>query len=401
MANNLDAMYPEYWSKRTQNKLRDTNISRVITSSEEKANLSNGDKVNRPYTSDATIGSIGLNTGTYSPTDVTSTQEYLTIDTWNFASQKYTKSQMKQLKYKPVEVNDQIDRNAYQLGLHMDRTVLGQYTNAGVNTTTVNYTKTTIYDGVAECARTLRGRGNASNKEKYLVVDDYITTLIQTSNAARETMLGDKVTKGGFGFNRVYGGLSIYESPSALTWTGEFVFAANAAEGETIVIDGVIFTFNATPSGAGSVDIGASAAATIDNLVTLINDPLTTTATGIALSAADAAKFQDLGQTLISAADGTTTLDLTSIKGRVPLSYTLADTGSGMQNMVLHCLAGEMGNIDLVTQIDIETEFKKGISGFQGTEIVTDVLWGLKTFQEGANRMTDFRVTTQDDSLAS
>lgn len=401
MANTLDAMKPTYWSKRIQEHLRHRNIARVICSSEEQARLFNGKTVNRPYTSRSTIQDVTLGTGTYSTNAVVATNESLTVNAWKAAAQRFTKDEYIQMMNAPLVVNDVIDDNAYQLNRALDRSILGEYSNANNSTTAAAYTKTDIYDGLAEAHRALRNVGVEQSKPWFIVVDDYITKLIQTSNAGRETVLGDEKTKMGFGFTEKYAGFQVYESPEALTWTGEFALATNPTANDTITIDGVVFTFVASPATAGQVDIGASAAATVDNLVTLINDPGTTTATGIALSAADQLKFQNLGQTLISAADGTTTLDLTSTKGRITLAQSLTASGDGLQNAVLHCLGGKIGSIDLVVQSDIETEVKSEIAGFLGKEYVTDMLYGYKTFTEGANRLVDFQVTTQSDDLTA
>lgn len=58
---------------------------------------------------------------------------------------------------------------------------------------------------------------------------------------------------------------------------------------QTITIGGVVFTtVTAIGTTAGNVLLGADQAATLANLVTLINAPSTTTSTGVALSAANA-----------------------------------------------------------------------------------------------------------------
>lgn len=62
-----------------------------------------------------------------------------------------------------------------------------------------------------------------------------------------------------------------------------------AVDTQTITIGGVVFTTVALiGTTAGNVLMGANQAATLANLVTLINAPETTTTTGVALSAADA-----------------------------------------------------------------------------------------------------------------
>ena len=62
-----------------------------------------------------------------------------------------------------------------------------------------------------------------------------------------------------------------------------------AIDTQTITIGGVVFTtVNPIGTTAGNVLLGANKEATLANLATLINDPVTSTATGVKLSANDA-----------------------------------------------------------------------------------------------------------------
>ena len=95
-----------------------------------------------------------------------------------------------------------------------------------------------------------------------------------------------------------------------------------AVNTQTIVIGGITFTtVDTIGTTAGNVLIGANYAATLTNLATLINDPTTTTATGVALSQADAFKLQNfLGITAVAT---TTTVTITSsTKADVVVSET-------------------------------------------------------------------------------
>lgn len=400
MANDFDAMKPTYWSKRVQSLLRTRTWARTITSAEERGNLSNGLTVNRPRPADVTFESLTFGDGSYTRVDRTHTQESLTINNWDAVTLTYTKDQMVQMANFPSRVNEDIDRAAFRLNINLERAIAGEYASAGTNTTAAIYTKADIYDGLAEAHGELRGAGVESDRDWYILGDSNLTTLIQQSNAGRETVLGDERTKMGFGFSEKYAGFRVYEANNSLTWTGNINIATNPTANDTVVIDGVTFTFVASPSAAGDVDIAGTAAGTVDNLVALINDPTTTTAGGVALSTANAAKFQTLGQTLISATDNTTSIALTSTKGRITLSETFTAAGDNVSDMVLHCLGGRLGNIDLVLQRDIVTEIKD-VSGALKKDYVSDFMYGIKTFAEGAERMIDFRVRTAADTATS
>ena len=402
MANTLTAAKPTYWSKRYQANLQARNIARSITSFKEEANLSSGKTVDRPYFSRAVIADLTMGVATFTSSTVTATSDTLTVNKWKAAAQKFTKDEMKQVLRFPDVVNKLIDDSAWRLNQYVDRSVFGEYENAAYNTTATAYTKDTIYDGLGEAHKTLRAAGVEQSTPWFAVLDPDATQLIQNSQGGRETMLGDKEQKYGFGFNREYAGFRVYESAQALTWTGNINIATKPTDGDTVVIDGVTFTFKTTlGTAAGNVAIGANAAAAVDNLVALINAPGTTTAAGVALAAADQKKFlDDSSEALISAVDNTTSIALTSIKGRITLAETFTANGDNVSDCVLHCLVGQNGCIDTVFQSDIETELKD-VSGALAKEYVTDVMWGVKTFNEGTLRMADFRITTQADSASA
>jgi len=194
----------------------------------------------------------------------------------------------------------------------------------------------------------------------------------------------------------------MYESAQALTMTANLMMATNPTDTNYVIIDGVTFTFVDTiGTAAGNVHIGANAAATIDNLVELINAPDTTNANCVALSAADQLKFVDESSiALVSAADNATYATLTSTKGRISLSEVFTAAGNGIEDAVLHMLAGQFGNIDTVFQSDLETTVNPNPNRTLSKDYVTDLLWGVKTFKEGADRMVDFQVKTMEDTTA-
>lgn len=91
---------------------------------------------------------------------------------------------------------------------------------------------------------------------------------------------------------------------------------------QTITINGVVFTsVNSIGSTPGNFLIGADAAASLANLTALINDPLTTSSTQVALSAADAEKISDF----LALSASTTATVMTVTSSRVE-SLTVSET---------------------------------------------------------------------------
>lgn len=77
---------------------------------------------------------------------------------------------------------------------------------------------------------------------------------------------GEVVTVGSVTYTMVD---ALSETKASSTLTSD---ATNVAEGETVTIDGITYTFRASPVNPYDVDIGASAAVSLDNLKAAIND---------------------------------------------------------------------------------------------------------------------------------
>lgn len=405
MTNTVDVMKPTYWSDRFQTNLRVKNISREITSNEEQSNLFDGKTVNRPTVSRGVIGNVGAD-GSFSPNAVTSTQESLTVDNHQYAAFTITDAEAIQIKNSPRLVNEMIDDGSYQLNLALDRSIFGEYVNSdAANTVTPAVTAgrfDNAFNSIQSAHAALRNAGVEQNKEWYLLLDATGTEDIQREIGARVTQLGDKEQANGFGYFADFAGFKVREANQSLTWTGEVTLGANPSNGDTLVIDGVTFTFVTTiGTTAGNVLIGASADATSINLAALINAPTATTAQGVALSTADALKFIDeSAQAVITAVAGTGKADLTSVKGRITVTETFTSGSNGVVSCYLHCPFGKKGAIDLVVQKDIATEMSRMVGSLKlATVYATHFLWGKKMFTEGAKRSGVLNILTQANTI--
>jgi len=88
-------------------------------------------------------------------------------------------------------------------------------------------------------------------------------------------------------------GVDFYES-NDLPFSVALEMATAPTAGDTLVIKGVTFTFvSSIGTTPGNVLIGANVAASQANILALINNPGTTTATGVALSNEDAKMFEN------------------------------------------------------------------------------------------------------------
>ena len=142
-------------------------------------------------------------------------------------------------------------------------------------------------------------------------------------------------------------------------------------------------------STAGQVLIGGSADAARANLAALINAPATTTAQGVALSAANVIKIQDTLR--LSATNDNTANTMTVIgigSGRLAVSETFTDGTDTWTKTFIHAYFGKKGAIDVVIQDKVDMEMRDEPKQ-RATNILSDVLYGVKTFNDGAQQFLD------------
>ena len=118
-------------------------------------------------------------------------------------------------------------------------------------------------------------KANVFSENKFGAVSPEFEEIVSLYYGAKVTDLGDNVAQNGY-FKKI-SGYMLY-STNNLTNTAVLSLATQPTADDTVVIQGVTFTFVASPTAAGDVDIGASVDATRANLAALINAPSTTTA---------------------------------------------------------------------------------------------------------------------------
>jgi len=391
MTNDLSKFTPEYWSRRTQVLLRKMLVGRKIANTEEQSLLRDGDVVHRPYSSDPYV--VDYTKGTaIDIQDIDTTDEFLTVNQSKVVPVYVDDDDVKQNKYNTA--NQLIDRSAHMLARDIDSAVLAQVTNAsldiddgdigGTSGASISLTTSNVSNVFGTVMAELATNNVERDRPWYLVIDPVMTNTIMQSFVNNGFNTADATLKNGF-LGELFG-FQIFISNS-LKSTVSLGMATNPSEGDTVVINGVTFTFNATPSGAGSVDIGANAAASVDNLVAAINDSGTAGTTYIQLSNANRAK---LSNNQVVATDATTSITLTAA-GRMTLSETLTAAGDVFGTQTVLAMAGRMGAVDLVMQIEPTVNIKD-VQDKLGKNYLTHSLYGVKTFNEGAERMCEINI---------
>lgn len=209
------------------------------------------------------------------------------------------------------------------------------------------------------------------------------------SLSGRETSDGDMVGKNGY--MSKYFSFDNYVTTNGY-WTGVFSMATQPTDGDTVVINGVTFTFKTTlGSTAGNVLIGGSADVARANLAALINTPGTTTINGVALSEDDQDKLRNMTATNDNAAN-TMTLAAEGY-GYVVVSETLTDGTDTWTSEISHQMFGQKGATDLVMQKEVGVQISDIPKQF-GKYIKPRALYGVKTFTEGANALVNVKINS-------
>lgn len=256
----------------------------------------------------------------------------------------------------------------------------GDLTTTASTGTPITLSSTTVPQMVTRMPAKLRFKNNQEIiTNMVFVVDSY------GASDVAQYLLGKNIDLAGFVFKNGYTGdisnAQLYVSEN-LTGTVVLTTTSTFSDGETVTLNGVVFTMK-TVLGvtAGNVLIGANAAASLTNLTALINAPGTTTANGVALSAADQLSVTDTYKFAATTTATAMTVNGTG-SGRITASETAANASLVSY---INAYFGKKGAIDLVVQ-DLSAVDMRITTDRRGTNVFTSYLAGLKTFADGAKK---------------
>lgn len=286
---------------------------------------------------------------------------------------------------------------AHKTATYVDADILFETTNAfakfdnGDLTTLVSsgtpitMSSTTVPQLVSRAPAKLK-RNNQVLTDLCWVADSYMASDFIQYLLGKNINYVESVFKNGFA--GPIGSAELYVSEnltgtSILTGTGTF------SDGEVIIVGGTTFTMKTTlstgPAVAGEVLIGANLAASLTNLTAAINAPGTTSATFTALATADQINLQD--NLRLSATTTSTVATLIGKgSGRLIVSETAAN--ASFTANYIHSYFGKKGAIDVVIQDQVDMEMRDEPKQ-RATNILSDTLYGVKTFTDGAQQFLD------------
>ena len=265
----------------------------------------------------------------------------------------------------------------------------GDLTGTTSTGTPITLSATTVPQMTSRMGAKLRFRNNQEvMTNMVLVVDSYAASDIT------QYLLGKNIDLAGYVFKNGYTGdisnAQMYISEN-LTGTATLVYTGNTVNTETVTIGGVVFTA-VTTIGATPGNVLASAADSttfITNVAALINAPGTTTANGVALSAANQLIIQDVLKLTATATSSTVLTIVGTGSGRLILAE--GQTNATWATNFISAYFGKKGAIDLVIQ-DLSPVDMRITTDRRGTNVFSSYLAGIKTFSDGAKKFLNVKI---------
>jgi len=386
----------EYRSMRIQRLLKKSLVSREIANMEERATLTNGYKVHRPYHSDIKVNSYTKGTAV-TPQDITATDEYLTVDQTKEATVYVDAIDVIQNKYDTA--NQLTDRISYALKRDIDGAFLAQVANAtytmddadmgGSSGTAITVITSNIVKLFALAEAKMNQNNIEDTKPRYAVVTPLVKAVVQQSLIFNGFKKADDGLDGMFlgnGFMGRYMNFNIYSSNNVLHTIVLTSTAAPTAT-NTVVVAGVTFTFVSTiGSTAGNV-LFTDEATSLDNLALALNAGSGAGTNYVEVSAANRLTLNQAG--VAATSDSTHTVTITS---QWPITTSETHAAATFGTAYAQCLFGQMNSIDMVIQQDVIVQQNK-VADKTGYNYLCYDLYGIKMFtRDGANRNMKVKV---------
>lgn len=376
-----------------------TTVFRALASFDEQATLAVGNIVDRPYRSNVVVEDYVKGTAATAQ-DLTATSDTLTINVQKTILMYVDDVDKIQNKWDAVTV--WAEEAGKRIAIAQDAYFLYEAINAadtiddgdlgGTDGNPFTQTVSNIVSTIAKINRKLDANNvDMERQNRFWALSPQVYDVLWQYIAGKESLLGDKT--GEYGHVGRFGGLELFLTNN-LTASAVATPAACPTANDTITIGGVVFTFVDTISTtAGNVLANSGTVAqVITRLTTLINAPGTTTANGVAFTGADLRTVQ-----MMVAVDGTTKITVYQRGGSF---LTVASSAGNIvwSKKIQHCLAGVKKSIDMVVQLEPELGKDSMAStvsaGKRGMNVMPLTVFGLKTFNQGANQILDVQVNS-------
>lgn len=403
MANTLSDGFKTVWAREYETVFYKMNVAKQICDLSFKSDLAKGNVLKRVYRSDQSGNLQEYTRGTaIDINDVTDTSESLTVSS-EYADGIYRDD------FDAIQSNyDFATSYAKDIAVYasnqLDADVLGEWDQAtssvddgdlgGTDDNGISLATSNVLKVFAAAKRKLK-KLNVPATDLFGVISPEMEQVLIEYGAGRDTSMGDNYNQGGK-IMRFYD-FDLYVS-NQLGTSAVLAQATDFTAGDTVVINGVTFTAQTTiGTTAGNFLVGTNADTSRAVLTAFINAPSTTSASQVALTAANQRKLRNCTATNDNAAN-TMTLDYKGL-GVLEVSETLTDSTDGWTSakQKQHCLFGRKGAITCVVQKDPMPQTKE-VSDKLGKNILVGMLYGWKTYADGAKQLVDVQIDSSSYS---
>lgn len=398
-------------------------VYQVLADSRLEADLAKGQTVSRSYASDVVVNDMGAD-GSYVVQAITDNAETLVVNKEKEASiyikdldllQSHLPTKQKYGRKLGNAMINQIDADvlgaAYAgAGSTIDDGDLGGTAGngAGISATNIATVFTlamqklqlnnVVYDPNAKFSGMKMEQPEGM---PIAIISPEVLTFVKLYLGGKDSLLGDSVSKNGY--RGPFMEFELFVS-NALAWTGELALATIPTAGDTITINGVVFTAAAdgAAANAGEFSIQTTNDLAAAELVKAINGTGTPGAdTYIDLSTANRAKMKNITASYDAS---TNILSVTAYgKGTVVVSETLTPTGDvwTTTKQKLHCIFGLSKSVSLVIQKNPSLTQRPSPQARIGDDFISWAAYGIKVFQDQAPQIVDVAVDSHSFTAPS
>lgn len=387
----FDALIKEVWEPSLQKELEKAIVAKEIT--QYTAEADGYDTINKPYISRHFAQSYTPGSSFTAQTK-SSTNESLSIN---------------QIKVVPVSIDlvefiqsgysfeDELGKEfAIDLMRKMDADVLSEYDNAtndvddgdigGSSGTSITISETNCYKVFTAAQKKLIKENAYLAGSMFAVINPTFHEKLVNLGMLKDSNLGDMLWQNGRVGN--VAGFDVYVSNN-LSFTARWTPANNPTANDTISINGVTLTFVASTSAAGEVQIAGSTALTLDNLVTALNAPGTTTANVFTALSQDNQRLLEG----IVATDGTTYLGIEHVGGG-EVDVAGSDSNDVWSVQTVHNLFGQKGATRLAAQRTPRIGFNQIQDQLEGSGYLHAYdIYGFKTWARNLPKLVDVNIS--------
>jgi hypothetical protein len=399
MANNVTAQFPEIWDDKIQETFYNNNVARNIVESVPGAINNKGDTLHRVKRTEQTEAfAVTDRYADVSQYDVVRTDESLSINSEYVVS--FRMASKDNFQASPKLIADEAENQAQILSDQIDSDVLGEIFNAastvdagnvgGSAGAGITLTEANVYK-IPNAVTKKFQRLNVNNGMMRAVVSPDYMEIRNNSVTSRVTELGDKAVIRPY--KGEYGGYDHYVS-NLIAGSAVITWGATPTDGDIIVLEGQTFTAKTTlGSTAGNFAIGANAAAAKLAFETLVNDPVTTTATGVALGTTASSTVRMFINKISAVATSAT---LTTVRvfgtGVISISVTFASGSNTLTKQKQHLFFEKGDAPALAIQYDKVPDGGRVDGKYKVEEYIWGSLYGVKTFTDLAKRLVNVEI---------